>query len=228
MFHSDFSHTRSVGSFLNKVYGWMGLALCLTAAAAWTVFNVPAIHAAVFSHPAVLLVLILAQLGLVLVLSWGLPKLSVSAALMIFFGYSLLTGVTLSSILFVYTAASVAASFLVTAGMFLSMAIYGTVTKSDLSTFGNIAFMGLIGVILASVVNMFIGSTGLEFLISFAAVVIFTILTAYDAQNIIMMAHAPIDGDMRSKLAIHGALRLYLDFINLFLYVLRFLGRRRN
>jgi FtsH-binding integral membrane protein len=216
-----------VGTFLRAVYGWMSAGLAITALTASFVASSPALVAAIATNRPVFWGLIIAQFGIVLVLSARVQKLAASTASLLFIAYSALTGVTLSFVLLAYTGESVATTFLITAGMFGSLALYGTVTSRSLAPFGQALFMGLIGVVLASVVGMFWQSDALQFVISCAGVVVFAGLAAYDAQRLKAMALATPDGAAGSY-AIVGALALYLDFINLFLFLLRFLGNRRE
>ena len=174
--------------------------------------------------PIVLLVL---QVGVVLVLSGRIHKLSTGAASLLFYLYSVLTGVTLSVILLVYTASSIAQTFFITAGVFAAMSVYGYFTGNDLSRFGSIMFMALIGLIVCSVVNIFLKSSTMDWIISFAGVLIFIGLTAWDTQKIKQMT-AYADASLAGKIATIGALNLYLDFVNLFLYLLRFFGDSRD
>ena len=173
-------------------------------------------------------VVMLSPLGFVMAMSFGFQKMSSGTLTLIFGGYSIVMGMSLSFILLIYTAASIFQTFVVTAGMFGTMAFVGYTTKTDLTKFGSIMMMGLIGIILASVVNWFLGSSTLEYIISFLGVLIFTGLTAYDVQKLKRMS-AGIEGQAETirKATIMGALTLYLDFINLFLFLLRFLGDRR-
>jgi hypothetical protein len=169
--------------------------------------------------------LVIAQFGLVITLSAAVNKLSAGVAGALFLLYSALTGATISVVLLAYTGASVASAFAVTAGTFLAMSIYGTVTKRDLTSWSSFLFMGLIGVVIASVVNIFMKSSMVSWVISAAAVVVFTGLTAYDTQRLRRMAAA---GANVAALPVNGALALYLDFINLFLSILNIFGGRRN
>lgn len=217
-------------SFINQVYGWMCGGLLLTAIAAWAVVSTEELQRAVLGNRGLFLVLILAELGLVMGISWGIKRMSSATAGFLFIVYSVLNGLTLSVILFAYTQASVATTFLITAGMFGAMSIYGVMTKRDLTSWGSLLLMGLIGIIIASVVNIFLRSSGLEWAISIIGVFIFLGLTAYDSQKIINISSAmDASGDRESvrKTAIIGALALYLDFINLFILLLRLFGNRR-
>lgn len=160
-------------------------------------------------------------------ISAGINRFRASSATLMFFIYSALNGVTLSVIFLVYAHSSIANTFFVTAGMFAIMSVYGYTTRTDLTSWGNFLFMGLIGIILASVVNIFLGSQSLDWIISCLGVIIFVGLTAYDTQSIKAMAHGGFaDAETEQKAAVIGALRLYLDFINLFLMLLRLFGRR--
>jgi FtsH-binding integral membrane protein len=229
--------TEASTIFLAKVFNWMAIGLGLTGVIAFLTINSQAALQMLFTvqdgyaKPNMLLYgLLIAELGMVFYLSARIQKISAQAATGIFLGYSALNGVTLSTILLYYTASSVAATFFVTAGMFGAMAVYGFVTKKDLSSWGSFLFMGLIGIIIAMVVNMFLGSPMISWAISGIGVIIFTGLTAYDVQQITRMGEQGImDGGEAAirKGAIMGALKLYLDFINLFLMLLRFMGDRR-
>jgi uncharacterized protein len=216
-----------VTAFLRKVYGWMFVGLGITASVAYFVASTPRLVQAIYSNRILFFGLIIAEFGLVLFLSARVAKLSPSTAAGLFVGYSALNGATLSIILLAYTGQSIASTFIVTAGMFGALAVFGTVTKRSLAGVGQFAMMGLIGVILASLVGMFWHSSGLQFGISIVGVIVFTALTAWDAQRLKQWAAATPDGQTGSY-AVVGALSLYLDFINLFLFMLRFLGNRRN
>ncbi len=221
---------RATNSYLRGVYNWMSLGLALTAMVAYAVATTPAVAQVIFTNPILFWGLILAQFGLVLGLSGAVHRMSAAAATGLFLLYSALNGATLSSILMVYTAASVFKAFIVCTGMFAAMSIYGTVTKRDLTSMGSFLFMGLIGIIIASIVNIFMASPVLDFAISGIGVLIFTGLTAYDTQKLKMMGEsAPMDDALAIRRGtILGALTLYLDFINLFLFLLRFFGSSRE
>ncbi len=216
-----------VTTFLRSVYGWMCVGLAITAVVAYTIAGSPALVGALVSNRLLFLGLFLAQLGLVFFLSARVDRLAPGTATLLFVAYSALTGVTLSVILLAYTGASIATTFVVTAGMFGALAVYGTTTARSLAGVGQFVFMGLIGLVLASVVGMFWRSAALEFLISVAGVIIFTGLTAWDAQRLKQMATEIPEARLGSY-AIVGALSLYLNFINLFLFLLRFMGGRRD
>ena len=214
-----------VSAFIRSVYGWMFAGLALTAMAAAWVYNSPAMQSIVFSGA--MWVLIIAELGLVLYLSFRIQKMSPAAAASAFMVYSLLNGLTISVVLFLYTGAAVFQAFAVTAGTFGAMSLYGLTTKKDLTSWGSFFFMGLIGIILASVVNIFLRSSALEMTISVIGVFVFVGLTAYDTQK--LKAYAMMaEGERVTNFAVIGALALYLDFINLFLMILRLMGGRRE
>ena len=213
---------------VNQVYTWMTLGLALTATVGWYVSESEAIRSLVFSNGMIVIGLVLAQLGIVIVLSAGINRLSGSAATGLFILYSALTGLTFSTIFLVYTASSIAGTFFVTSGTFAAMSVFGHTTKRDLTKLGSLAFMALIGIIIASLVNMFLHNSMLELGISVVGVLLFTGLTAYDAQRIKQMAAMVTDGESETKVSVMGALSLYLNFINLFLMLLRFLGVARD
>ena len=238
MYNPDTSNERAIAQptteastiFLAKVFNWMAIGLGLTGLAAFLTVNSQAALQFIFGNKMVFYGLIIGELGLVFYLSARIERISAQAATGLFVVYSTLNGVTLSAILLVYTMTSVAATFFVTAGMFGAMAVYGFVTKKDLSSWGSFLFMGLIGIIIASVVNIFLGSSMMSWMISGIGVLVFTGLTAYDVQKITRIgAQGIMDGGESAirKGAIMGALALYLDFINLFLMLLRFMGNRR-
>ena len=207
--------------FIRSVYGWMFGGLLLTAAAAFWVLASPAMQSIVSSA---WLFLVIAELGIVFFLSFRIMKMSAGTAAGAFLVFSLLNGLTLSSIFFVYTTASIFQAFVSAGAMFGVMSIYGYVTKRDLTSWGAFFFMGLIGILITMVINFFLQSTALGYAISLIGVFIFLGLTAYDTQKLKAYATAP---EMRENLAVIGALALYLDFINLFLFLLRLMGNRR-
>jgi hypothetical protein len=211
--------------FMAAVYRWMTFGLLVTAGVAFYVATTPEVLQIIFGNRMVFWGLIIAQFGLVIALSAAVNKLSAGVAGALFLLYSALTGATLSAVLIAYTGASVASAFAVTAGTFLAMSVYGTVTKRDLTSWSTFLFMGLIGVVIASVVNIFTRSGMVSWVISAAAVVVFTGLTAYDTQRLRRMAVA---GAGVAALPVNGALALYLDFINLFLSLLNIFGGRRD
>lgn len=216
-----------VTAFLSKVYGWMFVGLLITAVSAFAVASSPALIEIVFLNRLVFWGLLIAQLGLVFYLSARVDKVAPGTAAVLFILYSALTGVTSSVILLIYTGASITQTFIITAGMFGATAFFGTVTKKSLAGLGQFLFMGLIGVILASIVGFFWHSEALQFVISVVGVLVFTGLTAWDAQRLKQMAVA-LPEDRAGAYAVVGALSLYLDFINLFFFLLRFTGNRRD
>ena len=216
-----------VTAFLSKVYGWMFLGLLITAGTAVAVASSPALIEALILNRIVFWMLLLGQLGLVFFLSARVDKVSPATAAGLFLLYSASVGVTTSVIFLIYTGASIVSAFVITSGMFGAMALVGTFTKKSLAGVGQFMFMGLIGLIIASVVNIFWMNNALYFVISVVGVIVFTGLTAWDAQNLKKMAVALPDGRVGSY-AVVGALSLYLDFINLFFFILRLMGGRRN
>jgi len=218
--------SERVTAFLRVVYGWMFVGLAVTAAVAWYVASSPAILGAIAGNKLLFWAVLLSPLGLVIWLSARVDRLAPATAASLFLVYSGLTGIMFAFVLLAYTGQSIANVFLVTSGMFGGLALYGTVTKRDLSGVGQFAMMGLIGVVIASIVGIFWQNDMLQFVLSVCGVVVFTALTAYDANRLRAMALALPEGQTGSY-AVLGALRLYLDFINLFLFLLRLFGRRR-
>ena len=216
-----------VTAFLRKVYGWMFVGLGVTAAVAYGVAGTPSLVQALFANRLLFFGLLAVELGLVFYLSARVQRLSPGTASALFLLYSGLNGVLLASIFLAFTATSIATTFLVTAGMFGALALYGSTTKRSLAGVGQFVFMGLIGVVLASIVGIFWHSAALQFVISIVGVIVFTGLTAWDAQRLKQMAVTTPEGQVGS-FAVVGALSLYLDFINLFLFLLRFFGGRRD
>lgn len=224
----DYEIQKTSSNFIYKVYAWMAGALALTAGTAAFVSNT-SLMKTLFSNTGLLFVLLLLQIGLVFFLGFFIQKMSLPVASFAFTLYSMLTGVVFSSLFVVYTHQSLAATFGITASMFAVMAIYGYFTEADLSELGNILFMALIGLIISSLVNLFLQSSTFNYIISAIGVLIFSGLTAYDMQKIRLMSEQLLDeGNMRSKVAILCALTLYLDFINLFLMLLQFTGQKRQ
>ncbi len=215
--------------FMAQVYGWMTCGLLLTAFVSWFAARTPAVLNLVFSNQITFFGLIIAQLALVFVISGMVSRLSGAMATGLFMLYSALTGLTLASIFIVYTSSSIAGTFVVAGGMFGAMTVYGYTTKRDLSSFGNLLFMALIGIVLASLVNIWLKSTALMWAVTYIGVVVFVGLTAYDTQKLKSMGSqlSIDDKDGFRKYSIVGALTLYLDFINLFLMLLRIFGNRR-
>ena len=216
-------------TLLQQVYGWMAGGLALTGLIAWWVSQSEAMISLVFGNRAVFFGLIILELGLVFGLSWGLTRMSATLATSAFLLYAAVNGITMAAIFLVYTGESIGSTFLVTGGTFAAMSMYGYTTKRDLSSWGNLLFMALIGLIIASVVNIFLQSDALGWVVTYAGVLIFVGLTAYDTQKIKNLSARidPRDTETFQKAVIMGALQLYLDFINLFLYLLRILGKRR-
>ena len=213
--------------FMVRVYNWMSAGLVVTAGVAYSVATSPTLVQAI-ANPWILFPLIIAQLGLVFWLASRVMQMSAAQATGVFMLYSALTGVTLSFVFLAYTAASLTSTFLVTAGTFGAMSFYGYTTKRDLTAMGSFLFMGLIGIIIASLVNFFLQSPMIYWLVTYAGVLIFVGLTAYDTQKIKEMNILGNEGtEEDTKEAVRGALTLYLDFINLFLMLLRVMGNRR-
>ena len=214
-----------VGTVMRKTFGWMALCLLITALAAMGVVNSGLFYQ--IASSGAMWLLIIAELVVVFVLSARIHKMSVTTATIMLIVYSALNGATLSVIFVVYSLGSIAKTFFITTGMFGVMALVGATTKRDLSKMGSILFMALIGLIIASLVNLFLRSSGLDWIISLIGVVLFTALTAYDVQRVKRLATETdlYDDTQVGRLAVISALSLYLDFINLFLYLLRFFGR---
>jgi hypothetical protein len=215
-----------VASFLRSVYGWMCVGLLVTAGVAVFIASQEQLVRVIVTQRFLFIALVIAQLGLVLWISARAATLRPSTAATLFLVYAATNGITFSVILLAFTGASIASAFFTTAGMFGALAVYGTLTKRSLVGLGQFAFMGLIGILIASVVGWFWHNDALQFLISACGVVVFTALTAYDAQKLKAMALA-VDGPQTGSYAISGALTLYLDFVNLFLMILRLFGDRR-
>lgn len=220
--------SSALSACLANVYWWMTFALLISGVAAWAVGTSPELSRKLITSPGLCIVLFLVEIGLVIWISAGINKMSAATATALFIAYSLVNGVTLSFIFIAYTQTVIASAFAVTAGTFAAMAIYGSVTKTDLTRFGNLFLMALIGLVIASVVNMFWMNNTFNLIISYVGVLVFVGLTAYDAQKIKMMflESGMENSETVRKIAILGALSLYLDFINLFLYILRIFGRR--
>lgn len=216
-------------AFMIKIYNYMALGLAATGATAYMVSNSPDLMETLFSSPLVWVVM-LAPLGFVMALSFGVHKMRASTVQTLFWVYSVVMGLSLSTIFVLYTSTSIARVFFITSGTFAAMSLYGYTTKKDLSALGSFLFMGLIGIVLASIVNIFMGSSALSFAISILGVGIFTGLTAYDTQKIKeMYAHMGQEQDETTqKAVVMAALTLYLDFINIFVMLLRLMGDRRN
>ena len=220
------SNTFSV--LMRKVYMWMAMALAITGVTAYGVANSTLIYT-IYSNSAIMWGLLIAEFALVIAVSAGINKLSLSTATLLFILYSVVNGATLSAIFVVYSSAVIAKVFLITAGTFGAMAFYGYTTKKDLTSFGKILFMALIGLCIATIVNIFLKSPGFDYILSYVGVVIFVGLTAWDSQKIKQMLQTQYDmSEGAQKLALLGALTLYLDFINLFLYLLKIFGKNRD
>ncbi len=220
-----------VNSFIRSVYNWMAIGLILTAATAFYVASTPAMLQLIFGNRGILFGMIIAELGMVFYLSARVQKMSASTATALFVLYSILNGATLASIFIIYTRASIVSTFLACALTFAACSIYGSVTKRDLTSMGGFMIMGLFGIIIASVINMFFRSPGVSMIISYVGVFVFVGLTAYDTQKLKQMAltqPADASGAMVRKGAIMGALTLYLDFINLFIMLLHIFGVSRD
>jgi FtsH-binding integral membrane protein len=215
-----------VRAFIRSVYAWMFGGLLLTAFASTWVVTSTAMKQLIFGNPFMIWVLFLGEIGLVFAISAGVRRFSAATSASMFLVYSLLNGLTLSVIFFVYTQASIVQAFVVAAGMFGAMSVYGHVTKRDLTKMGSFMRMGLIGILICMFGNFFFRSSALSFAISIIGVVVFTGLTAWDTQK--LKAFATVGGPHQENLAINGALMLYLDFINLFLFLLRLFGDRRR
>ncbi len=220
----------SVQQVLQWVYVWMTFGLLVTAGVSFVTVNTPAL-AGLLLNPAVLLGAIIVELILVVALAAAAMRMSPAVAGAMFFVYAAVNGFTLAIVFFAYELGSIASAFAATAALYGAMTIVGFTTELDLTKMGTYLFMGLIGLVIAMLVNLFLGSSGLDLVISVAGVLIFTGLTAYDTQKIKRMAALPVvqqDGSAAMKLSIRAALTLYLDFINLFLFLLRLLGGRRR
>ena len=224
MYYRENTSSYSATTAVSQSFAWMFGGLLLTGLASLTVAGNSSLAELILGNSMVFFGLIIAELALVFFLSLRVQKMSFNTALGSFLLYSILNGLTLAAIFLIYTASSIAASFFIAAGVFGIMAFYGYTTKKDLTTIGNLAFMALIGVILASVVNLFLKSSGLSYIVSYLTIIIFVGLTAYDTQKIKRMA----ESGASSNVGVLGALALYLDFINIFLSLLRIFGNRRD
>ena len=214
---------------MRKVYVWMALALVLTGVTAYGVATSPGLITAIATNKILFFGLIIAEFALVFGVSGAINRISLTTATLMFVAYSIINGALLSFLFLAYTMSSITSVFFITAGTFAVMAVIGYTTKKDLTSIGRILFMALIGIIIATLVNMFIGSSGLNTIISYVGVLIFVGLTAYDSQKIKeMLVVAGDHGEAGQKLALLGALTLYLDFINLFIYLLRIFGQKRD
>jgi FtsH-binding integral membrane protein len=226
---SELGLDETFSAVLRRVYSWMTLGLLVTAVTA-TFVSVSPLFQVLAGQPLLFFVLLIAELGLVIGLSWGITRISPATAMLLFFAYAVLNGLTLSVLFVVYTLGSVAYTFFATAALFGVMSVIGYTTKMDLSKLGSFLLMGLIGLIIAMVVNLFWANTALGWIVTFAGILLFLGLTVYDTQRIKRMTAAALqkgDEDVQARMGILGALALYLDFINLFLFILRLSGRRR-
>ncbi len=219
--------TETTRKFLLNVYNWMAMGLALTGVVAYGIANSSFVNV-IMGNPVIYFGLFIVQLLVVMGLTFAINKIPSGVAIGAFFLYAALTGLTFSVLFLVYTGASIASTFFICAAMFAGVSIFGYVTKMDLSKFGTYFFMALIGLIIASVVNIFLNSSTLNWIISYAGVIIFVGLTAYDTQRIKRMSQTTeFDSEQGKKAAVMGALTLYLDFINMFLFMLRILGDRK-
>lgn len=227
--NKDYAMSTAFPALMRKVFVWMTLALAITGLTAYGVATSPAILSLIFSSKVTFFGLIIAEFALVFAISGAINRLSLSTATLLFILYSVINGATLSSIFFAFSVATISKVFFITAGTFGAMALVGYTTKTDLTSMGKLLFMALLGIIIASVVNIFVASSGLDLILSYVGVLVFVGLTAYDTQKIKQMCQAAPDaGESAQKLALIGALSLYLDFINLFLYLLRIFGNNRD
>ena len=225
---NEIAQVKVKNTFLSRVYGWMTLALVISGVTAFLAATNETIIRLTIGNGFGFLILAVAELALVWWLTASIHKISSGAAFFAFILYSVLNGVTLSSVFLVYKIESIFMVFFISAGMFAAMAVYGTVTKSSLSSFGKFFAMALVGIIIASLVNFLLRSPMLDWFLSIITVVIFTGLTAYDAQKMLAVSRNASDDEIFRKASVIGALDLYLDFINIFLAMLRLFGRRRN
>lgn len=227
--NKDYAMSTAFPALMRKVFVWMTLALAITGLTAYGVATSPTILSLIFSSNVTVFGLIIAEFALVFAISGAINRMSLSTATLLFILYSVINGATLSTIFFAFSVATIGKVFFITAGTFGAMALVGYTTKTDLTSMGKLLFMALLGIIIASVVNMFVGSSGLDLILSYVGVLVFVGLTAYDTQKIKQMCQAAPDaGESTQKLALIGALSLYLDFINLFLYLLRIFGNNRD
>lgn len=232
--YGSYSRNRELetsGAFavlMQKTYLWMAMALAITGLTSYVVATNPTLMGLMFQYPNAIWVFFIAEIGLVIALSAAIEKLSLSVATLMFVLYAVLNGVTFSTLFYVYTMGSLATTFFATAGTFGAMSAVGFFIKKDLSAMGKILLMALIGIIIATIVNIFVGSRGLDMIVTYLGVLIFVGLTAYDTQKIKkMFLMAPDASAHTQKYAVLAALTLYLDFINLFLYLLRIFGNRK-
>ncbi len=227
-FEMPFHREESLNTYVSKVFGWMFLGLIVTAITAFFTATSETILTVILSNRFTFFGLFIAEFAVVIYLSSRITKMNYSSAIGAFIFYAILNGITFSIILLVYTSSSIALTFMIAATTFGVMSLYGYITKTDLTRFRNMLFMGLIGLIILSVINLFLKSSSIEWAVSIIGLFVFLGLTAYDTQAIKQYYYSTENNlELRKKIAIMGALRLYLDFINLFLTLLRIFGRRR-
>ena len=232
-YSNEYAYSRSSArerSIIKNVYLWMTAGLALTGVVAYGLSNNPAMMRSIVGSPFLFFAIVIGELALVMYLSAKLMHMSAQAATLAFAVYSVLNGITMSVIFLAYTGATISLAFFSTAATFGAMSLYAMVTKRDLSGFGHYLVMGVIGIIIVSFINIFLKSPAVYYFISYAGVLIFMGLTAFDTQRILQMSNqlsGTVDEGMYIKLSIMGALKLYLDFINIFLFLLRIFGRRR-
>lgn len=215
-------------AFITRVYGWMAIALAITGLVATATAADPALMAWIFDMPLAVFGIVIVQLIIVVMLSAAVHRLSTGVATGLFIAYAALTGFTFSTLFYVYTAESIGVVFFITAGTFALVSLYGFTTKTDLTRVGNLAFMGLIGILLASLINFFLRNEAIYWIVTYVGVLVFVGLIASNTQRIKRMAYGlGDDGELRSKASVVGALSLYLSFINLFLSLLRIFGNRK-
>lgn len=232
--YGSYSHDRELEAsaafpvLMQKTYLWMAMALAITGLTSYVVATNPTLMGLMFQYPNAIWLFFIAEIGLVIALSAAIEKLSLAVATLMFILYAVLNGVTFSTLFYVYTMGSLASTFFITAGTFGAMSVVGFFIKKDLSAMGKILLMALMGIIIATIVNIFVGSRGLDMIVTYLGVLIFVGLTAYDTQKIKkMFVMAPDASAHTQKYAVLAALTLYLDFINLFLYLLRIFGNRK-
>lgn len=228
MMYSEYP-VAAAGALMRRVFSWMTVGLAVTGSVAYGLSLMPALQHAIMANSLVFILLIVAQFGLVIYLNGWIRSMSAGTAVVAYLSYSLLTGATFSALFLLFTLPSLAVTFLVCASMFAAMALYGYFTKSDLSGMGTYLLMGLVGLIIAGLINMFLHSSAMDFVVSLIGVIIFTLLTAYDVQMVKQMGMTMLGNDEEmTKVSIVCALKLYLDFVNLFLYLLRFFGQKKD
>lgn len=223
---NELDKDRMLSSALTGSFVWMAVGLLISAVTAWVVANSPLLLSLIFSSNATFYGIVIAELALVFIFSLAIGKINAGTATVLFLLYALLNGATLASIFFVFDMSTISVAFISTAGMFGAMAVYGAMTKKNLSSWGSLLLMGLFGIIIATIINIFVGSTMVDMVISYIGIAVFLGLTAYDTQKIKAMVEISTSEQQTKKIMIVGALNLYLDFINIFLKVLRLLNRR--